>query len=120
MKVLLIEDNHHVREGLRLVLEEHGHVVTPANNGDEAIQLLDVERYEVVISDVVMPDRDGFEVVDYIRHMSDRPKVIMISGGGNRLPAEMIIPYAETIADAVLMKPFSNEQLLSAIDRAAA
>ena len=115
-RILLVDDVEDVREGLAAVLEAAGHHVTPAADGREAIAVLTSQQFDLVITDIMMPECDGTEVIMRLESLSDRPPVLAISGGAPSVPAYMALHLARLKADATLMKPFSNDELMTKVN----
>jgi CheY-like chemotaxis protein len=113
--IIIIDDMDDVREGLSAVLEADGHTVVTAADGRDGIARLQAGRFDLVITDILMPEQDGTEVIMYLETLENRPKVIAISGGAPRVPAYMALHLARIKADATLMKPFSNDELRKAV-----
>lgn len=117
-QILLIDDMKAVRHTVCSVLKRAGHVVTEADDGSAGLQLLQSgQRFDLVITDVLMPNRDGTEVIMFLEHQANRPKVLAISGGGNQVSADEALMLARSKADAVLAKPFGNAELIATVDR---
>jgi CheY-like chemotaxis protein len=116
--ILLIDDNPELRDILRKHLETHGHRVTAARNGDEGLALLAGSGFDIVLTDILMPQRDGVEVLrEAKRRWPDLP-VIAISGGG-WIGATELLGMAERLgADKVLQKPVRRDDLIAAVDAA--
>lgn len=117
-KVLVVEDAPAVRLSVVDVLEGLGHEVTEAENGRVAIELLERESFDLVVTDVLMPEVDGVEVIKTLRTRYPGVKVLAMSGGAPNLPAGYVLKMTEMFnADAVLYKPFLNEELRGAVQR---
>ena len=115
-RILLIDDDDSVRTMLRRMLAHFGHTVIEARNGKEGLALLPVANADVVITDIVMPEKDGLEVLMELRNLQSSVKIIVISGGG-RLDTGQYLHVAKLMGAAkVLAKPFSNEALLASIN----
>ncbi len=113
-KILLIEDDRDISSTLRGVLEAAGHKVIAAPNGIEGQKLIQSEKPDLVITDMMMPRMGGFPVLEYLRTLDDPPKVIMITaneGGRHKAYAEMLG------VDEYLRKPFAMDMLLESIER---
>lgn len=80
MQVLLIDDERAIRSALREILEFEGCVVEEAENGAQALEKLKTHTYELVFSDIKMPQMDGLELLDHILELGIETPVIMISG----------------------------------------
>ena len=117
--VLVVDDEPAVRRVVRRVLEESGYAVVEAVDGAAALRLLDRERISLVITDVLMPEQDGIEVVLGLRARQAPVPVVVISGGGVGLDIETLITSALAFgAVGAVAKPFTPEQLLAAVREA--
>jgi CheY-like chemotaxis protein len=116
-EILLIDDMAGVRRAVVAMLTRAGHTVTAAESGNKGVELLTAKRFDLVITDMLMPGVDGVDVLSHVEGMPNRPRVIAISGGGAGLSAESALRLARIKADAFLEKPFESEQLLAAIDK---
>ena len=115
-QILVVDDVDDVRESIVAVLQSAGHMVTEARDGKEAIAKLGGQSFDLVITDIMMPEQDGTEVIMHIEGLPERPPVLAISGGAPNVPAYMALHLARLKADATLMKPFRNEELRSKVD----
>ena len=113
-RILVIDDVDAVRGLFRAVLEQAGHDVREASNGAEGIRLFRGTPADVVITDIYMPNGDGFEVMTTLRRERPVPKLIAISGqsaSGDMLNAAKLLG-----ADLILPKPVGMDDLLMAVD----
>lgn len=113
-KILLIEDDRDISSTLRGVLESSGHKVVAAPNGVEGQKLVQSEKPDLVITDMMMPRMGGFPVLEFLRTLDNPPKVIMITaneGGRHKAYAEMLG------VNEYLRKPFAMDVMLEAIER---
>lgn len=116
-KVLVVEDSPAVRLAIVEVLEQLGHTVTATENGRQAIACLDGAAFDLVVTDVLMPELDGIEVIKAVRRGSEGTRVLAVSGGAPNLPAGYALKMTEMFsADAVLYKPFLPDELRTAVD----
>jgi YesN/AraC family two-component response regulator len=115
-RILLIDDDESVRTILYLTLSHHGHNVMEASNGKEGLDLFRSTSPDLVITDIVMPEKEGFEVLMKIRKRNPALKVIAISGGGLHNAAHYLHTAKLLGAAKVLAKPFSNEALMTAVN----
>ena len=115
-KILVIDDSPTVRAGARLVLSRAGHDVVEAEDGDQGIGLFGEEAFDVVIVDMVMPNRDGLSTIAEIQRRSSQIKIIGISAleGGD---VDALAEAKRQKIDVALVKPFKGPVLLDAIDR---
>lgn len=117
-KVLVVEDSAAVRLAVTEVIEQAGHAVESAENGRIAIDILEREAFDLIVTDVLMPEADGVEVIKAVRARHPDTRVLAMSGGAPNLPAGYALKMAEMFAaDAVLFKPFLNEELEKAVTR---
>jgi CheY-like chemotaxis protein len=114
-KVLIAEDNADTREALRLSLELEGYAVRVAANGDEALRLQMMESADVLVTDLFMPDRDGFETLLSFRNYFPSTKIVVISGGAETVRGSYLESARLVGADATLRKPISPPDLLRII-----
>jgi CheY-like chemotaxis protein len=111
-RILIADDNTEFASMLQLALEAAGYAVTVAVNGREALALQRVYGADVLITDLVMPESDGFETIEAFRAEFPQAKIVVMSGQG-RLYRDRYLAAAELIGvDAVLRKPFEVEALL--------
>jgi CheY-like chemotaxis protein len=113
--VLVVDDEIQMRKLIRLILVQEGHSVFEASSSKVAIEHIKVSGIQVVITDVVMPEMDGLELIRFIRKTNSQIKIIAISGAGKEGP-DLYLNIAEQFgADAVLIKPFTPDQLIEKV-----
>jgi len=114
-KVLVVDDSLSVRKVVEKALEGRGLQVLAAASGAEAIQMIDRDRPDVVICDVILPDKDGYQVCQYVRaHPAiGATPVLLISGIDN---GTVQARAAEVRSDEVMFKPFGVDDLVRKID----
>ena len=116
--ILLIDDMKGVRRTVSALLKRAGHAVTEADDGGVGLELLrGGARFDLVITDILMPKHDGMEVLLFLEQQPNRPKVLAISGGGSQVSADEAFLLARSKADATMAKPFDNAELLAAVDK---
>jgi CheY-like chemotaxis protein len=108
-RILLAEDETAVREAIGMLLMIDGHVVTEASNGREALERFEKEPFDLVITDLKMPEMPGNELAMAIRRLTPAQPILMITA--HDFPAK----GPENPVDAVLNKPFTLEALRRAI-----
>ncbi len=114
-KILIIEDEEHLRENLDLLLTDEGYHVVTAENGEEGIQCLVQEPFDLVITDIMMGNVSGFAVLEYVvTHRLDT-LVIFITGFASTDSA--ITALRKGVYDYIA-KPFDIDMLLIAVKRA--
>ena len=107
-RILLIEDYDLIRGLLRETLELAGHTVIEARNGAEGLDLFRQAGADLVITDIVMPDKDGLAVVMALREQVPPVNIIAISGAGNS--ADYLDLAYRMGAVKVLLKPFRSRR----------
>jgi CheY-like chemotaxis protein len=116
-RILLIDDDDSFRTMLRLTLVHFGYTVIEARNGKEGLALFKEANADLVITDIVMPEKEGLEVLMELRRKQPPPvKIIAISGGARVNIADNLRMAKLLGAAKVLTKPFSNEALIAAIN----
>ena len=113
-EILIVEDSPTQAERLRYVLEQHGYRVSTAGNGREAMDLLANHQPNLVISDILMPEADGYEVCRFVRQHRDLQNVPVILLTALSDPVD-VMRALECGADNFLMKPFEENQLLERV-----
>ncbi|MEM7620669.1 MAG: response regulator [Pseudomonadota bacterium] len=116
-KILLIDDMVNVRQAIASILKNNGHDVTEAEEGQKGLALAEQEKFDLVITDIMMPASDGTDIIISLKQKSDAPPVIAISGGGSGIPAETALTIARQKADMCLIKPFENKELIGAVQK---
>lgn len=113
--ILIIDDNEQLRDTLRLVLSRDGHDITTASDGEAGIKAFMASPADLVITDIVMPGKEGLEILDELRSAEYPPKIIVISGGGG-IKASCYLDIARSQgADGVLEKPIKLDMLRAMI-----
>lgn len=82
-KILIVEDDQELRQLFEHVLSKHGYAVAGASNGQEALQALDESYYDLMISDIMMPVMDGYQLVQALRQAGHQLPVLMITSKGS-------------------------------------
>jgi len=114
-KILVIDDDEQISRTLHQVLEMDGHEVLDAPNGKEGIKLFEEHGADIIITDIIMPEKEGLETIEELREYDPDLKIIAISGGGSFDP-RIYLNIAENLgAMRSLVKPFSREELLATV-----
>src|SRR5437879_11490902 len=114
-KVLVVDDSLSVRKVVEKALEGRGMQVLSAASGAEALERIERDRPDVVICDVILPDKDGYQICQFVRKhpsISTTP-VLLISGVDN---GTVQARAAEVKSDEVMFKPFGVDELVRKID----
>jgi CheY-like chemotaxis protein len=114
--ILVVDDEPGIRELLALMLEGAGHTVVAAEDGLQAPKLLEAHKIDVVITDLLMPERDGLEFITEVRKKHPDVKIIAMSGGG-RIARDSYLRIAKNFgAHLLLEKPFNQSSVLAAVE----
>ena len=117
-RILVIDDDASIREDVARFLGRAGHQVAVAQDGKEALRLFEAEPAELVITDIYMPEMDGYEVIRTFRKLRPGIPVVAMSAGG-QFPKETLLETAGYLgAIESIPKPFDLDELLSAVERA--
>jgi two-component system, chemotaxis family, chemotaxis protein CheY len=112
-RILVVDDDADMRLTLKLSLELAGYAVDVAANAREALAQQRERPADVLITDIFMPDADGFEAIDAFRREYPETKIVVVSGGAQFTKRDYL-PDAELIGvDATLQKPFDVDTLLA-------
>jgi YesN/AraC family two-component response regulator len=115
--ILVVDDEPMIREGLKMALEMEGHKTCTAADGSEALRMINEHKPDLVITDIIMPESDGIEVICTIRDKFPDIKILAISGGG-RISAKDHLKIAQQLgASGIMTKPFSTAELVTEITR---
>lgn len=114
-RILLAEDDADLRLALKLSLEAAGYTVAIAANAQEALAVQRREPAEVLVTDIFMPEGDGFEAIDAFRREFPATRIVVVSGGGQRGKADYLAAARLAGVDATLQKPFEIEVLLATL-----
>ena len=117
MQILIVEDDAGIRRMIMQMLDRDGYQVLEAVNGYYALKILKKHSgIDIVITDIVMPEKEGLETIQEIKEMNSRTKIIAMSGGG-KIDADNYLVLARHLgADATLSKPFHKNDLLRIIN----
>jgi DNA-binding response OmpR family regulator len=112
--ILVVDDDQELRENIREILDDAGFAVTMAASGEEALDCLERQPFDVILLDLIMPGMDGKEVLPLIKRKSPSVRVIMITAFAT---IENAVSAMRKGADDYLTKPFKVDELLTAVRR---
>lgn len=116
-QILIVDDEEPVRYALHRVLTAHGFDCHAVENGRAAISYLQNNTVALVITDIIMPDIEGVELIHRLRRNQPKLPLLAISGGG-RIDAVEHLKLASALgATATLRKPFDNDELVATVRR---
>ena len=114
-RILLIEGEPHVRKLMKEILEEEGHEIIECDNGTDGVREYKRAAIDLVVLDVLLPDKDGLDTLRELKQHHDDVKVMAISGGFVQGAIDML-PLAKRLgARHTLDKPFDLKMFLSAV-----
>ncbi len=114
-RILVIDDEELILNFLRDLLVEEGFEVLTARNGEEGLALFDTNPADLVITDIIMPVKDGLDTILELKKKAPELPVIAISAGGN-IPKERYLAVAGYMKNTkTLAKPFTRDQIISAV-----
>lgn len=114
-RVLIVDDESQIRDMLREWLTRTGYEVVDASDGKQAIEILRRQSFDVVVADILMPEKDGLEVIMYLQRESPLTRCVAISAPSNRV----FLQSAQLLgATRVVEKPFTGAEVEAAIREA--
>jgi DNA-binding NtrC family response regulator len=117
LKILVVDDERDIREGLKELLESEGYKVDTAVDGTDAIEKVRSLKYQIVITDIMMPKMSGIELLEKTKHISPFIEVIMITGYST---LERALECIEKGAISYIEKPFKEfDVIIERIKKAA-
>ena len=114
-RILIIDDDIQVRAMLRQMLERSGYDVTDAPDGEAGMMLQRKEPAELVITDIIMPEKEGIETIMELRKEFPAVKIIAISGGGRIGPKDYLEMAERLGASRTMRKPIPRQELLDTV-----
>ncbi|MFH0926183.1 MAG: response regulator [bacterium] len=113
-KILIVDDEENAREGLAKILKKTGYITATAENGEEALSILENSRYDLVITDIKMPRMDGMQLLKKMRKIAPDIGVIMVTAYGE------VESYLEAMSQGAfeyLNKPMKIDELKKVINK---
>jgi DNA-binding response OmpR family regulator len=111
-RILIVEDDPHIRLGLEEVLKSEGHDIASCARGDEAAAAIARHRPELLVLDVMLPGKSGYDICRELRSRNDRTPVLMLTAKGQELDKVVGLDLG---ADDYVTKPFGVRELLARI-----
>ena len=112
IKVLVAEDDINIRSGILDTLESEGYQVTPAKDGSQAMQLFEKDFFDLILLDIMMPEKNGYDVCREIRAINEDVPIIMLTAKGEEIDKVVGLQLG---ADDYVTKPFGIHELLARI-----
>ena len=108
-KILILDDEEGTRRGLSLILEDEGYITITAGCGDDALAIMEEQAFDIIITDLILPDLDGMEILRQTKEKYPNTVVIMITGYGSE---EKAVEAMKSGADDYFPKPFDPDEML--------
>ena len=116
LKVLVVDDDILVRNSMKVALESLHLDVATANDGAQALEYVSYHTVDLVITDIIMPNKDGIEIILDLQKINPDIKIIAMTGGGRFGSHNYLEIAAELGASYILKKPVSFDKLKEVID----
>jgi YesN/AraC family two-component response regulator len=114
-KILIVDDEPHILLMLKKMLEPSGYEIDLAANGNEGVELFRKSQADLVITDIIMPEKEGLETIREMRRIKPDLKIIAMSGGG-KVSAENYLEIAKIFgASRIISKPFTKQEMVTAV-----
>lgn len=115
-RILIVEDEEYMREMLVDTLAKEGYDVSIAVNGVEAIKAIEEETFDLIVTDIVMPEKDGLSTILQTKRDNEKIKIIAISGGDRSFTGSSYLQIAKNIGvERTFQKPFNSKEFLRAV-----
>ena len=114
--ILIIDDDAQLNLMLKSALELKGYTVDTACNGKKAKSLYQKNTYDVIITDIIMPEGDGYEVILDLRRLGMSDRTIAVSGGGRTSAEDYLATAQHFDVAAIFSKPLDLQQLRNKVD----
>ncbi len=113
--IIVVDDEAQMRLALRRMLEKEGYSVREAEDGDKAIRIHREKQADLIITDIIMPDKEGLGTILELKSEFPDVKIFAMSGGGKNSPEQYLRMATGLGVDRVFLKPFNREDILSAV-----
>lgn len=115
-RILIVDDDELFRDMLHDMVSSDGHEAHDAINGNEALARITDTTFDLIITDILMPEKDGIELIMELAQRTTAPPIIAVSGGRRAISREFNLDSARLMGvRATLSKPFTREDLRAAI-----
>ena len=114
-RIVIMDDDVQVLDMLSQTLEQEGYEVVEAANGKEGVRLYREDPADLIITDLIMPEKEGIETIVELKRDFPDVKIIAISGGGQLDPEEYLLMAKKLGAECTFAKPVKREELLKAV-----
>ncbi len=115
--VLVIDDDLELKDMMVEMISREGYNAHGAGDGKEALKLINEKSFDLIITDIIMPEKEGIEMIIELKKKQPELKIIAISGGGKLGPEGYLDLASKLGADATFTKPVSRSELLEEIEK---
>ncbi len=115
-RILVIDDEELARFTLQEILQGANHEVVEARNGNEGIAFQRAQPFDLIVTDIIMPEKEGVETIIELKRDYPDLKIIGISGGGRTRNLDFLEMAKQFGADKIIAKPFSEKELLENVN----
>jgi CheY-like chemotaxis protein len=115
LDVLLVDDDREIGQLMVRFLLKSGYTAECANNGQAALRILHRRQVAVVVTDILMPEVDGYELIMQLRQAPHRPAIVAMSGNPSKIGMDFLKSARQLGADHVLPKPFLPQELVGLV-----
>ena len=116
-RILILDDDQPFLEAQVEFLTSLGHTVFSGPTGRNCVELIALHKVDLLITDLVMPEQDGLQVIREVHKRLPKVKIIAMSGGGRLVSSDFLVVASKIGADEILDKPFTFAQLQDAIKK---
>ena len=116
-RILVIDDDEQMRALLRDILERAGYEVTEAQHGLEGLKLFRARPADLVVTDLIMPEKEGVKTILELRAEYPEVPIIAVSGGGRNGPRDYLEIAARLGVRRTVAKPFTRQEILAAVQQ---
>lgn len=113
-RIIIVDDDEHFRKVYSQILNQNGHEIAEAFDGSDGVEVLIAKPVDIAVIDIMMPIRDGFDIISDIKKLFPNIKIIAVSGSATD---EELIRAKNMGADITLAKPFESRFLIEAINK---
>lgn len=111
--LMIVDDEQAIREAVDFLLVDSGYTVITAKDGKDALRKLECIKVDLVITDILMPEMDGIELIDHIKKNNPQIKSVVVSAGD----PNYLVVTKHLGADRVIEKPFCKDDLIQAVEQ---
>ena len=116
LSILVADDTRELQALISTWLEEAGHLVKGASSGRQVVKLVEEQSFDLLVTDILMPDGDGWGAIAEVHRRHPNTRILAISGGAREMPASAVLRVAKHAgALGFLAKPFSRPEFLDAV-----